>query len=256
MPVRSQVIATLALLGLSTALARGQDPAQDARVQQYVQMLQPAMWRELDFVRQVCDLAPEQRPKVKAAADAAVKEAAKAMLQPQRQARSMPTAAAQMIHDGVHEALKMILTSEQLENYSAEDASRTAATKHATISGVVSQLDGVLFLNAEQREKITVALDSNWQREWEQWLTMHQYAGQYFPQVPDQHVAPHLNADQKTVWSGLQKVMINAWHNGPRRQADDNWWDPDIAAKAKAKAAKLPAAKGKAALLQPAKKAK
>jgi len=42
---------------------------------------------------------------------------------------------------------------------------------------------------------------------------MHQYNGQYFPQVPDQYVVPHLNADQKLVWEGLQKVQINAWHN-------------------------------------------
>src|SRR5215204_1706980 len=41
---------------------RGQDNANDARIQQYVQLLQPAMWSELYFVRQVCDLTPEQRP--------------------------------------------------------------------------------------------------------------------------------------------------------------------------------------------------
>jgi len=251
MPARCPFIALLVLLGLPPVVACGQDQEQDARVQQYVQLLQPAMWRELDFVRQVCDLTPEQRPKVKAAAEVTVKEAAKAMLQPQRQARSMPTAAAQMIHDNVYEALKKTLTPQQLDHYSAEDASRTAATKHATIRSVVSQLDGALYLTKEQREQIVAALDSSWQRDWEQWLTMHQYAGQYFPQVPEQHVVPHLTDEQKVVWNGLQKTTINAWHNNRQRQADDAWWNPVPAKVVKGKAT---AAKGKAALLQPAKK--
>ena len=95
-------------------------------------------------------------------------------------------------------------------------------------------------------------------------------------------LAPHLDADQKTVWNGLQKILINSWNNGGRRQPDEQWWGnmPNVAAKAKAIPAKAnpakanpakaapakvldakaaPAkaapAKGKAALLQPAKKA-
>src|SRR2546425_6387578 len=96
MPDRFKKIATCLLLALAASVSRGQEAAppvrnlaliagDEGRIQQYVQLLQPTMWRELDFIRQVCDLTPEQRPKVKTAADAAVKEAAKAMLKPQRQ---------------------------------------------------------------------------------------------------------------------------------------------------------------------------
>src|SRR5437762_11825854 len=77
--------------------------ADDGRVQQYVQLLQPTMWRELDFVRQVCDLTPEQRPKVKTAADAAVKEAAKAMLKPlalNRPGQPQQVFAAKLVREG------------------------------------------------------------------------------------------------------------------------------------------------------------
>jgi hypothetical protein len=214
--------------------------ADDARLQQYVQLLQPTMWRELDFVRQVCDLTPEQRPKVKSAADAAVKEAAKAMLKPQRQPQQV--FAAKLVREGLNEALKKTLSAEQLEKFTAEETSREAAMKKAAIQGVVSQIDGALFLSKEQREKITAALDASWQPEWEHWLFMHQFDGQYLPQVPDQPVVPHLSAEQRVVWQGLQKVTINSWHNNGRRQADDAWWTgkTDNAAKAKA-------AKGKAA---------
>src|SRR3954451_15570930 len=108
---------------LSPVCVRAQN---DAQLQQYVQLLQPAMWQELNFIRQVCELTAEQRPKIRAAADVAVKEGAKAVLQPQRAningvmvMRSQPTAGAQAIRDSLHEALKKTLTSEQLEQYEA-----------------------------------------------------------------------------------------------------------------------------------------
>jgi hypothetical protein len=124
---------------------------------------------------------------------------------------------------------------------------------------VTAQLDSALYLSKEQREKITENLKTNWHLEWEQWITMHQYNGQYFPQVPDQHVVPHLNADQKLVWDGLQKVNINAWHNNRNRPPDDGWWNAKAAQPAKGTAkdaAKVTAknTKGKAALLKPPQK--
>jgi hypothetical protein len=94
-------------------------------------------------------------------------------------------------------------------------------------------------------------LDKNWQREWEQWGIVYQYNGQYVPQVPDQYVAPLLNDDQKLVWSGLQKVSFNSWHNNGQRQNDDAWWNPQGVKTAKAKTTN---AKGKAALLKAPKK--
>jgi hypothetical protein len=249
------------IMGLLTALAacmvHAQDaaPAQrvlappvaanadDARIQQYVQLLQPTMWRELDFVRLVCDLKPEQRPKVKAAADVAVKEAAKTMLKPQRQPMTM--FATKAVRDGINDSLKQMLTAEQLDHFQAEASSRDAATKKAAIQTLVSQIDGILFLSHEQRENISATLDKNWQPDWEYWLNMrqHQFGEQYLPQVPDQHIVPHLTAEQRVVWTGLQKIMFNAWQNNGRRQADDAaWWagKTDNAAKTKA-------VKGKAA---------
>jgi hypothetical protein len=209
------------------------------------------MWQELNFIRQVCDLTPEQRPKIRSAADVAVKEGAKAVLQPQRGVRSQTTAGAQAVHDSLLAELKKTLTTEQLERYEAEDAKRAEATKQAVILGVVGQLDGALFLSKEQREKIVAALDKDWQREWEQWLTMFQYNGQYFPQVPDKYVVPLLNEEQRLVWSGLNKVSINSWNNNGRGQNDEAWWKPQGVKTAKAATTN---AKGKAALLKTPKK--
>jgi hypothetical protein len=257
-----RLLLAILVVGLAAELACGQDDAEqvrrqqlDARVQQYVQLLQPAMWQELDFIRQVCDLTPEQRPQIREAGDIAVKEAAKAILQPQPVRAgvrlSQPTLGAQTIRDHLHATLKKTLTSEQLERFEAEDAKRTETTKQTILLMVTAQLDSALYLSKEQREKITENLKTNWQRDWEQWITIHQYNGQYFPQVPDQHVVPYLNADQKLVWEGLQKVSINAWHNNGNRQPEDGWWNAKGSAVAKNTAKN---AKGKAALLKPPKK--
>jgi hypothetical protein len=119
----------------------------------------------------------------------------------------------------------MALSKEQLARYAAEDAKRQEADKQAAIQSAVAQVDGALFLTQEQREKIVEAIDNNWQDGWEQWIKMWQYDGRYFPQIPDQHVTPHLNDEQKTVWRGLQKVNVNSW-GGHNEQAVDNvWWE-------------------------------
>jgi hypothetical protein len=254
--IRFMLVMLVVVFCLAGVDARAQN---DAQIQQYVQLLQPLMWQELNFIRQVCDLTPEQRPQIRTAADVAVKEGAKAVLQPQKaQAnakpvmvmRSQPTAGAQAIRESLHETLKKTLTSEQLEHYEAEDAKRAGTTKQATILGVVALLDAALFLSPEQREKIVANLDTSWQREWEQWLLVYQYNGQYVPQIPDQHVVPLLNEEQRLVWSGLQKVSFNSWHNNGQQQNDDGWWNPQGAKTAKATANP----KGKAALLKASKK--
>jgi hypothetical protein len=236
---------------LAACLAVSARAQNDAQLQQYVQLLQPVMWQELDFIRQVCDLTPEQRPKIRSAADMALKDGAKAVLQPQRGGRSQTTVGAQAVHDSLLGDLKKTLTTEQLERYEAEDAKRAEATKQAVILGVVAQFDGALFLSKEQREKMVAGLDKDWQRDWEQWLITFQYNGQYYPQVPDKYIAPLLNDEQKLVWSGLNKVSINSWNHNARGQNDEAWWNPQGVKTAKAATTN---AKGKAALLKAPKK--
>lgn len=266
--MRCLFVATF-VFALATYLVRGQDAEEarqqqlDARLQQYVQLLTPSMWNELDLVRQICDLTPEQRPVVKAAAEAAVKEAAKVIVQPQAVGvrnqiavvqRSQPTYGNQVIHDKLSESLKTILNEDQWKHYEQEDAARTAAKRKTTITATVALLDNAVYLSHEQREKISEALDKNWQREWEQWITMHQYNGQYFPQVPEQHVVPYLTAEQKVVWDGMQKIMINGWNNNRNRPPDDAWWNGNGPPAAKAAAKNTMKNAGKAALLKPPQK--
>jgi len=159
-----------------------------------------------------------------------------------------------VIHDKLSESLKTILNDDQWKHYEQEDAARTAAKRKTTITGTVALLDNAVYLSHEQREKISEALDKNWQREWEQWITMHQYNGQYFPQVPEQHVVPYLTAEQKVVWDAMQKIMINGWNNNRNRPPDDAWWNGNGPPAAKAAAKNTTKNAGKAALLKPPQK--
>jgi hypothetical protein len=253
MPTRIQIATALALVLTCGSLSSGQnkgftvaqEAAQkereeqlDAQAQQYVQMMNPLMWRELEFVRQTCDLKPEQRPKIKAAGEAGVKQAARDMISPRGGGARTPATAGQSIRERIVKVLKESLTAEQLARYEAEEAKRRAADKQASIASAVATIDGALFLTKEQRDKVVEQLNANWHEDWEQWLQMWQYAGQYYPQVPDTYIVPHLNEEQKTVWRGLQKVSFSSWGGGMERQAaDDEWWEGKPAAgKAKGKA--------------------
>src|SRR4030095_9130402 len=138
----SMLMKMMALALFAAGDVCGQDAAekaaeQDGRIQQYVQMLQPAMWKELDFVRQICDLKPEQRPKIKAAGEAATKQAARNMVNPQLvrgQRSNTQFTAGQMIREGLTKALQETLSAEDLARFNDEVAKRVAAHKQATIT--------------------------------------------------------------------------------------------------------------------------
>ena len=199
----------------------------DAQAQQYLQFMLPMMWRELEFVRLTCDLAPAQRPKIKAAAEATAKQAARDMVAPRQPGIvRTPFGAGQVIREAVVNVLKESLTPEQWARYEAEHAKRRAAEKRAAIGIAVATIDTALYLNDEQRDKIVAELAANWRDEWDGWVQLAQYGGQYYPLVPDNFIVPHLADEQKTVWRGLQKISFNSWGGQARREGtDDEWWE-------------------------------
>ena len=213
----------------------------DAQVQQWIpqftQQYRPILTTELNFIRQVCDLTPEQRPKIKAAGEASLKEAALKMAELQGgQMRGVRVQNEQpnpqrTIRDTIAKVLQETLTPEQMAKYKAEATQRAALRKRAAIRCVVARLDGTLCLTVDQRDKISQSITAGWQDKWEQWLMLSVYGDQYFPLVPDQHVVAHLDADQKSVWSGLQKVDFGYYGGGGIAEADDGWWG-DAPAKA------------------------
>ena len=216
------------------------DAQNDALTQQFLVQFRPLLTEELGFVRLVCsDLSKEQRPKIKAAGEASLKQAAKEMGQFQNrqnqgiaiQARIQPEPR-KMIREAVDKALRETLTAEQIQRFSREATARKEQRKRAAILCVVSRLDGCLSLNADQREKIIDSITSHWEDKWEQWLMINVYGDQYFPEMPEQYVAPILNPDQKSVWNGLQKINLGGWWgNNGQNPPSDGWWgdEPEAA---------------------------
>ena len=204
-------------------------------IPQFTEQFRPILTVELNFIRQMCDLTPEQRPKIKAAGEASVTEAARKMAE--MRVRQMRVAVAQnsqpdprrIIRDALAKVLKETLTPEQMAKYTEEATKRTAIRKRAAILSVVARLDSTMCLTAEQRDKITESISAGWQDKWEQWLFMSIYGDQYFPMVPDQHVVTHLNTEQKSVWSGLQKADFGHWGGDGQVPENDGWWGDEPA---------------------------
>ena len=208
----------------------GNAKVNEAVIQQFVQQFRPVLSAELAFVRLICDdLSVEQRARIKAAGEAALKDAAErqAKMQMQQQAQlAAKLAPVATIRDGLGEALQATLTTEQFERYSAEAAQRAATRKRAAIDCAIARLDATLCLTADQREKLIDSIAAQWQDDWESWLNLNIYGNQYTPMIPDQLVVSHLNAEQKAVWRGLQKINFSSWNvwNGQQVEEDDNWW--------------------------------
>jgi hypothetical protein len=195
----------------------------DAMAQQYEQYMHPRMWRELEFIRQSCDLTAEQRPLVKAAGLAGAKEAAKQFARNQQQGKGKDLGV--FIRQEIFKTLEKTLTPDQMTQYQQGSVRRVAALKKVIILSTVARLDGLLYLSNEQRDKITESFTTHWEEDWEAWQGVSRYGGVYFPMIPDRPLVPHLNEQQKKVWQGARKISPNALFGGSSRpQADEDWW--------------------------------
>jgi len=194
---------------------------------------------ELNFIQLVCsDLTPQQRPKIKWAAESSVKQVAKEVekrlnvdMKVFRDLTVIPAKAMpeprKRIREAISKALEETLSKDPLVRFKREATDRTAQRKAAAILCVVSRLDDSLFLHADQRRKINDQLSSNWKDSWEEWLRLTDKPEFWFPVMLDQYVVPNLNADQESAWRGLHKWDLDTdiWGGGePHPPNDALWW--------------------------------
>lgn len=225
------------LLGVMVDAPDGAIDQNEAMIMQFQQQYRPFLVEELGFIRLVCnDLTPEQRPKIKQAAEAGLKEVAKDMVQFQNapgglniQQRKQPDPRS-VLRRSIDKALEETLSSEQFARYRHEANERLSRRKLTAILSVVARLDACLFLKTDQRKAIVDALTEHWEAKWEQWLMISAYGDQYYPMVPDEHVVPHLDETQKSVWNQLQKVDFGIWWaGGIQNNQNDGWWGEEQA---------------------------
>ncbi|MGZ3469850.1 MAG: hypothetical protein ACXWO1_08910, partial [Isosphaeraceae bacterium] len=104
-----------------------------------------------------------------------------------------------------------LLSHDQESRYKAELEKRAASRKQVVIDNLVAKLDGDLVLTSEQRTRLVEALSANWKDAWGQSLEMLMNIDSFFPNIPDQVVAPILTDNQKEVWRRIPKNSNVFW---------------------------------------------
>jgi hypothetical protein len=202
------------------APAEGGDAAAgDPLEQQFLQQFRQLSKTELNFVRVVCRPDKEQDKKLKAASAAALKTAVKKFAEIQKKLQQGIRAGEQpewpdprkLMSDVLLKSIKETMSEEAAKRYEAELEKRAAARKRAALLNLVAKLDKDLVLTADQRGKLTEAIEKNWKDSWCQQLETFMYGDAYMPVVPDAQILPVLSEKQKQIWNGIPKQHHQIW---------------------------------------------
>lgn len=215
----AEMLLDVGVAGVIEVQVEGGEVGADPLEQQFLQQFRQLSKTELNFVRVVCRPNAEQDKKIKAASDAALKVAVKKFAEIQKKMQQGIRAGEEpqwpdprkLMSDVLLKSVRTTLSAEQAKRYEAELEKRAAARKRAALLNLVAKLDKDLVLTAEQREKLTDALSSNWKDSWCQQLETFMYGDAYFPAVPDAHVLPVLTEKQKQIWNGIPKQHNMIW---------------------------------------------
>ncbi len=206
---KAQVVQAPIVLNGAIGIGQGQ---LDPLIAQFQQQYRPLVRSELHFIRQICKPTDDQRKSLAKQAGTVHKDLATKFAKLQQQMNAgqwrwgseSPTPR-QELEKLFLTVLKTTLSPEQVTHYEHELNQRKEEIKTVAIRNLVAKLDQDLVLSAEQREKISESLRSEWNDTWCLSLDYVQYFDQFFPNIPDKVVAPFLNKMQKTVWDGISK---------------------------------------------------
>jgi len=100
------------------------------------------------------------------------------------------------------------------KEYQSELERRRAGQRRAAVELLVAELDGRYMLSAEQRARIAESLDGAFQTAWSQALDAYLAHGDFFfPELPDDLIAPHLSESQRKTWNERQRGQTIMWGN-------------------------------------------
>jgi hypothetical protein len=210
----------------------------DQQAQQFIRQFAALHHAELFFLTEMCGTDPQIVAKLKENGDARVKAAARAYAATQQRMMRQPnerTGFADprgLIQEEIHKELKSLASPEQLATYESQVARRAKARRSAAVRNLVSKLDRDLVLSAEQRAKLLETLLDRWDDSWGRVMQLFIYGDQYFPSVPDELVAPHLNATQMEIWRSIPKHNQSIFFSGlglMGNEIEDFPWDGEAA---------------------------
>jgi hypothetical protein len=191
---------------------------------------------ELQLIRQVDGLTPEQRTKIKPAILASFLKANAD--RDEKLAKDPNWDGYVEVRDAVRATLRptleTTLTLEQMKRYDERCVERAAQRKRAVILLGVARLDVALCLSAEQRERISRQLAADWDDSWEQWVEFGVLCGEHQLGFPETSIVPHLHERQAAQWREATKFSpAESWMFYIGQDEDSKeWWadDPDLPA--------------------------
>jgi len=212
--------------------------ALDAQVAQYVRQFRPMFRAEYYFIRNTCGLNTDQRKQLARLGETAVKAAARQFVEAQqkmmrggwRPGPDYPDPR-KLVEQELARVMSPLLSHDQESRYKAELEKRAASRKQVVIDNLVAKLDQDLVLSADQRTRLVESLSTNWKDAWGQSFEMLMNIDSFFPNIPDQIVAPILTDNQKEVWRRIPKNSNVFWgfSFGGRIVENDPLDDPELA---------------------------
>ncbi|QEH32592.1 hypothetical protein OJF2_10710 [Aquisphaera giovannonii] len=219
------------------AQKKAEEDALEAQAAQYVQQIRPMFRAEYYFTKNACNLDHDQRLALARLGEKATKGAARAFVDAQqkmmrggwRPGMEQPDPH-KLIQEEVRKAIPPLLTPDQRARYQQEYDRRVAARKRMFIDNFVAKLDQDLVLTADQRSKIAEGIALNWKDSWGQSIEMIQNIDNFFPDIPDKVVSPHLTENQRSVWRRIPRNSGVFWgFSVGLVQGDDPLDDPELA---------------------------
>jgi hypothetical protein len=241
-PVTKKAVVMMKAFAIQPARPAGAVAAQpaaalDAQAAQYFESFRPMFRAEYYFIKNGCNLSRDQRKELAGTGERVTRAAARAFVEAQqkmmrggwRPASESPDAH-KFIEDEVSRSIATLLTSEQKSLYRLELGERAASRRQVFIDNFVAKLDADLVLTADQRDKLARALAANWNDSWGQSLQLLQNLENFFPNIPDQVVAPLLTENQKAVWRRIPRNQNVFWgfSIGGMMMGNDPLDDPEL----------------------------
>jgi hypothetical protein len=206
---------------------------------QMQQMLQPAMYGELEFIRATCgELSREAKRAIKEAAAAAVREAAEQFAAQQHRPGRRSVDLQRIFGKTLDPIVDRHASADAVAKYRGEKRAREQRRAETARLLVVSKLDEELDLTAAQREAILADLESLWDAAWLcELLDPGSFVVNGHRPAPDfaaECIEPHLDERQRKVWESW--VRVASWRqagvhlgwrfpDGPGLNGADAWWD-------------------------------
>ena len=107
------------------------------------------------------------------------------------------------------EIVSQVFPPETIAAYQEEQGHRKSFRARSGAMALVAHLDSNFRFTRPQREAITDSLQKAWQRNWQSYLQLMVHNPQYFPDVPDKTIVPHLNRAQIKQWKSRQRQNIH-----------------------------------------------